>query len=187
MLLRPGNGQKLGDALDPGRKNSERALTEGNHVPPAPAVSESSCHCLPGYWGWKRRPFYVFFTPRRLTRPTPRGDLGCQHALRRSIHSRCMRSAPAIPFPGARTTDRRPIVKQTSVRMPRGVPSFRTWGTVAMSVWLLAIWCRQRTTRNLRAKRVALGQRAPRTRPIGAYALLLTSPGLLLPSRPRTG
>ena len=29
-------------------------------------VSESSCHCLPGYWGWKRRPFYVFFTPQRF-------------------------------------------------------------------------------------------------------------------------
>ena len=28
---------------------------------------------------------------------------------------------------------------------------------------------------------------APRTRPIGADALLLTSPGLLLPSRSRTG
>jgi hypothetical protein len=44
--------------------------------------------------------------PSVLTRPTPR-DLGCQHALRCSIHRRCMRSAPANPFPGARTTDRR--------------------------------------------------------------------------------
>jgi hypothetical protein len=73
--------------------------------------------------------------PSVLTRPTPRGDLGCQHALRCSIHRRRMRSAPANPFPGARTTDRRSIVKQTSVRTPRGVPSFRPWGTVAMSVW----------------------------------------------------
>jgi hypothetical protein len=29
-------------------------------------VSESSCHCLPGHWGCKKRPFYVFFTPQRF-------------------------------------------------------------------------------------------------------------------------
>jgi hypothetical protein len=122
--------------------------------------------------------------PSVLTRPTPRGDLGCQHALRCSIHRRCMRSAPANSFPGARTTDRRSILKQTSVRMPRGVPSFRTWETLAMSVWLLAIWCRQRTTRNLRAKRVALGQRAPQN---AAYRRLCPSshqPRLAAPQPP---
>jgi hypothetical protein len=30
------------------------------------AVSGSSCFCLPGHWGWKRRPFYAFFTPQRF-------------------------------------------------------------------------------------------------------------------------
>jgi hypothetical protein len=47
-------------------KNSERAFTEGNHVLQAPRFPNRLAIALPGHWGWKRRPFYVFFTPLRL-------------------------------------------------------------------------------------------------------------------------
>ena len=50
-------------------------------------VSESSCQSLPGHWGWKRRPFYMFFTPQRFDtaktqcRLRRRGHAAAQHHL----------------------------------------------------------------------------------------------------------
>jgi hypothetical protein len=46
-------------------KNSEMAFTEGNHILPAPRfLNRLAIACQD--MGWKRRPFYVFFTPQRF-------------------------------------------------------------------------------------------------------------------------
>ena len=53
-----GNGE-----LDSGCAKIRKGVHGGESGSTGAAVSELSCHCLPGHWGWKRRPFYVFYTP----------------------------------------------------------------------------------------------------------------------------
>src|SRR4029434_10144342 len=50
------------------------------------AVSESSCHCLPRHWGWKRRPFYVFFTPQRFETAKTQSRRSSVRAIQSSPH-----------------------------------------------------------------------------------------------------
>jgi hypothetical protein len=92
------------EATSPGAALFRRPLTQavsklrkdvhgGESCSTGGAVSESSCHCLPGHWSLKRRPFYMFFTPQRFdTAKTPsRPRQWARIAMRRVFRPRACR------------------------------------------------------------------------------------------------